>query len=160
MRRLTDITDLLPSSPIAKAVSAAAGGLLMVEPELVFGLAVVVGLNAMMSVLYSFRTDSQTAALVLYWLVMRVLVYIITLTGIIILSNMMSVDVLRRLVFGGAAGWEVAVTMGLGARISPQFAPIYHRVMKSIDEHTPLDATVDDVNTTIDDANKRGDRDA
>lgn len=160
MRRLTDVTDLLPSSPIAKAVSAVAGGLLMVEPELVLGLGLVVALNAMMSVWYSFRTDDRTASLVLYWLVLRVLVYIITLMAIVTLSHMVQVDMIRRLAFGAIAGWEVAVTLGLGARISPQFAPIYKRLMATIDEHTPLDATVSDVDASIDDDDQRGDRDA
>lgn len=150
MRKLQDVTDLLPSSPLSKAVSAIAGGLLMVEPELVLGLAAVIALNTTMSIWYSFRTDDRTASLVLYWLVMRVLVYIVTLAAIIVLSNMLAVDTLRRLAFGAIAGWEVAVTLGLGARVSPQFAPIYERIMRVVDAHTPLNADVEDIDGAID----------
>ena len=150
MSRVNALTDLLPASPIAKLVSATAGALLLVEPELVYGLAIVIALNALMSVWYSFRVDDQTASVVLYWLVMRVLVYIITLASIVTLSNMVQMDMMRRLAFGAIAGWEVAVTLGLGARLSPRFQPIYKQLMMLVGEYTPLDASTEDVDASID----------
>lgn len=144
------ITDLMPSTTLAKGLSALAAAILVVEPELIIGLGAVVLLNGVASIWYSFYTDDQTAGVVVYSLVVRIIVYAITMPGVIILSHMVGVDVLRRLAFGAAAGWEVAVTLGLAARISPSFEPTYVQLMDFVDDHTPLDATAQDVNDSID----------
>jgi hypothetical protein len=70
--------------------------------------------------------------------------------SVLILSTIVGVDLLQRIAFGAAAGWEVAVTLGLGARLSPRFRPIYETVVQAIDEHTPADLTEDDVTDAID----------
>ena len=146
---IEDATDLMPSSAVAKGLSALAAAILMVEPELVAGLAIVVMLNGVASLWYTFYND-ESALLVLYWFVVRIVVYCITMPGIVVLSHITSVDIFRRLAFGAAAGWEVAVTLGLAARISPSFEPIYTRIMDLVDKHTPMEATVKDVDNEID----------
>jgi hypothetical protein len=150
METLARTRDMMPDSAPAKGASAVAASLLMVQPELVWGLVAVVVLNAISSLWYALHTDQRTATMVLYWLGLRIGVYLLVLPGLIIFSNMLGVDVLKRLVFGAAAGWEVAVTMGLGARISPRFRPIYERAMDALDKHTPLDLDSSEVGSLID----------
>ncbi len=150
MEAIARTRDLMPDSSLAKGASAVAGSLLLVEPELVWGLAAVVLMNAVASLWYAVRIDDRTASMVLYWLVVRVGVYLLVMPSIIIFSNVVDVEVLRRLVFGAAAGWEVAVTIGLGARISPRFRPIFESIVDTINEHTPLDLEKSQIGSLID----------
>ena len=137
--QMDHVSDLLPESALGKAISAIVAGLLIVEPELISGLVVVIALNAVASVWYAMYAEDRTAALVLHWLVTRIMVYVLTIAGVVVLSNMLDLPILRRIAFAGVAGWEVAVTLGLGARISPQFAPLYRKMVVVIDENTPID---------------------
>lgn len=150
METLARTRDLMPDSSLAKGASAVAGSLLLVEPELVWGLAAVVLMNAVASLWYAVRIDDRTAAMVMYWLVVRIGVYLLVMPSIIIFSNVVDVEVLRRLVFGAAAGWEVAVTIGLGARISPRFRPIFESVVDTLNEHTPMDLEKSQIGSLID----------
>lgn len=150
MRTLARTREVMPDSSLAKGASALAASLLMVEPALVWGLGAVVLLNALASVWYASRTDHRTATTVLRWLVLRIGVYCLVMPSVILLSNIVGVDMLRRIAFGGAAGWEVAVTMGICARISPRFRPIYEGVVGYLDNHTPLEVTEDGVGDAID----------
>jgi len=150
VRTLARTREIMPDTTLAKGASAVAASLLMVEPELVWGLAAVVLLNAITSLWYAMRTDTRTATTVLRWLVLRLGVYALVMPSVIILSNLTEVDMLRRIAFGGAAGWEVAVTMGIAARISPRFLPVYERFVEYFDEHSPFDVTKEDVDETID----------
>lgn len=147
--QLEHVSDLLPESALAKAISAIVAGLLIVEPELISGLVVVIALNAIASVWYALYAEDRSAALVLHWLVTRIMVYMLTIAGVVVLSNMLDLPILRRIAFAGVAGWEVAVTLGLGARISPQFAPIYAQLVRVIDEHTPLDIDREGIESSI-----------
>ena len=150
MQTLVRTREIMPDTTLAKGASAVAASLLMVEPRLVWGLGAVVALNAVASIWYACRHDDRTAATVIRWMMLRCGVYSLVLPSVIVLSNIVSVDMLRRIVFGGAAGWEVAVTMGIGARISPRFRPIYEQVHAAIDQYTPFDIDEDDVSDAID----------
>jgi UPF0716 family protein affecting phage T7 exclusion len=150
MQTLARTREIMPDSTLSKGASALAASLLMVEPELVWGLIAVVILNAIASLWYAIRTDDRTALTVVRWLILRVGVYLLVMPSVLILSTIVGVDLLQRIAFGAAAGWEVAVTMGLCARLSPRFRPVYEAVVTAIDEHTPADLTEDDVTDAID----------
>jgi len=150
MQTLARTREIMPDTALAKGASALAASLLMVEPRLVWGLGAVIVLNAVASIWYARRADDRTSVTVIRWLILRCGVYALVLPSVVLLSNIVGVDMLRRIVFGGAAGWEVAVTMGIGARISPRFRPVYEQVQEAISENTPLDIEEDDVSDAID----------
>jgi len=150
MRTLARTREIMPDTTLAKGASAVAASLLMVEPELVWGLAAVVLLNGITSLWYAMRTDHRTATTVLRWLVLRLGVYALVMPSVIILSHLMEADMLRRIAFGAAAGWEVAVTMGIAARISPRFRPIYEATIKALDRYTPFEVSTEEVTDSID----------
>jgi len=150
MRTLARTREIMPDSTLAKGASALAASLLMVEPALVWGLAAVVVLNAVASLWYAHYTDVRTAVTVIRWLVLRLGVYALVMPSVILLSNILGLGMLRRIVFGGAAGWEVAVTMGICARLSPRFRPIFDWAMQVLDRHTPMDMNKGDVGDAID----------
>jgi len=150
MRTLARTREIMPDTTLAKGASAVAASLLVVEPELVWGLAAVIIFNAVASIWYAARTDGRTARTVIRWLIIRIGVYLLVMPSVILFSNIVSVDLLRRIAFGGAAGWECAVTMGICARISPRFRPVYEQVVSTVDEHTPVDVTEDNIDDAID----------
>jgi hypothetical protein len=96
------------------------------------------------------KTDIRTAHTVLRWLMLRVGVYALVMPSVVLLSNIVGVDVLRRVAFGAAAGWEVAVTLGICARISPRFRPVYEGLVQALDKWVPFDVTERGVDDAID----------
>ena len=141
---------MLPESALAKSIAAVLASLLMVEPELVWGLVVIIVLNAMVSLWYTVYSDERTVGLVLRWLVTRMMVYVVTIMSVVVLSNMTGIDIIRRIAIAGVAGWEVAVSFALGARISPAFRPVYTQLVQVLDEHTPFEIDTDDLDRRID----------
>jgi len=97
MRTLVRTREIMPDSPLAKGASAVAASLLMVEPRLVWGLAAVVLINGIASLWWASRTDARTATTVLRWLVLRVGVYSLVMPSVIVLSNLIGFDMLRRI---------------------------------------------------------------
>ena len=150
METIARTREVMPDSTLSKGASALAASLLMVEPELVWGLIAVVLLNAIASLWYGIRSDDRTALTVVRWLILRIGVYLLVMPSVVILSRILGVEMIQRTAFAAAAGWEVAVTLGLGARLSPRFRPVYETVVKAIDENTPADLTEDDVTDAID----------
>ena len=150
MQTLARTREIMPDSTLSKGASALAASLLMVEPELVWGLIAVVILNALASLWYAIRTEDRTAVTMVRWLILRIGVYLLVMPSMLILSRIVGAPLLERIAFGAAAGWEVAVTLGLCARLSPRFRPIYEAVVQAIDEHTPADLDDDDVSDAID----------
>lgn len=141
---------MLPESALAKAISAMLASLLMVEPELIWGLVMIIALNAVASLWYTVYSDERTVGLVLRWLVTRIMVYVVTIMSVVVLSHMTGIDVLRQIAIAGVAGWEVAVSFALGARISPDFRPLYMQMVEVLDEHTPLEIDTSDIDRRID----------
>lgn len=141
---------MLPESALAKAISAMLASLLMVEPELIWGLVIIIALNAVVSLWYTVVDDERTVGLVLRWLVTRIMVYVVTIMSVVVLSHMTGIDVLRQIAIAGVAGWEVAVSFALGARISPDFRPLYVQMVEVLDEHTPLEIDTTDIDRRID----------
>lgn len=150
MQTLARTREIMPDSTLSKGASALAASLLMVEPELVWGLIAVVILNAIASLWYAIRTDDRTAVTVVRWLILRIGVYLLVMPSMLILSRIVGARLLERIAFGAAAGWEVAVTLGVCARLSPRFRPVYEAAVTAIDEHTPADLDEDDVTDAID----------
>lgn len=142
------LDGLLPDSGLAKAASALAASMVMVDPRLVLGLIWIVFFNAIATVWYAHTTDGSKID-ALYWLTVRIGVYALVMPTFIILGNMLNLDLIHRAAMGGAAGWEAAITAKLCTHISPRWRPLYESLRNLIDDNTPLEIDDDEVADAI-----------
>jgi len=146
--------DLLPDSPLSLVLAGMVGGLFAVRPELVVGVAVLFGLNTVVSFWMTATTAAGTYISLAQATVERGMGYVIALLMLTVLSWMLGdIAVLRQIAFGAIGAIETAVALGMLARMLPRFRPVYVGLLRWIDHNTPLSTSIEEIEELINEQN-------
>jgi len=151
MHTLKICPDLVPDAAIAKVLAVAVSGLFIVNPDLLFAVALLFVLNALTTFWLAYTRDRGSYRGLVISTVQRFVGYTIAGVTIVLFSTIAGdLEFVRRFFFAGVGGLEAAVTLGMIARIVPRFKPLYLAVLRWLDKNTPIDAKAEEVNDMID----------
>lgn len=136
--------DLVPGHPasiLTLAVILVADSLFSVGQDLVFGAAILYLVNAVVTVIWSYRKRNRVNGDLGSSIVLRGVSYGAVGIGVVVLSNMTGVigEQFRTLMFAGVASIELVYSMHLVARMFERFRPVYVGLIDILDRTTPFD---------------------
>jgi len=145
--------DLLTDHPIAIVFSAtgvALGEIFNVQPILVYTAIILFVMNVSATFLFTYVRRNEINGELVEATVIRLVVYVLGLGGVVVYSNLVAAEEIRRVAFQGMAGVELLVMLGMLARVSSRFRPIYAAVIQGADSILPFDFGSKEVNAILD----------
>jgi hypothetical protein len=153
--------DLVPGHPaavITMAVVLLADSLWSVGQDLVVGAAVLFLVNAVVTVIWSYRKRERVNGDLGSSIILRGVSYCAVGIGVVVLSNMTSLigAEFRSFMFSGVAGVELLYSMHLVARMFERFRPVYVGLIDILDRATPIDFSKEEVEQAVNNNDTKG----
>jgi len=146
--------DLVPGHPasiMALAVILLTNSLFNVGQDLVIGAAILYLVNAVVTVIWSYRQRQRVNGDLGSSIILRGASYGAVGLGVVVLSNMTGAigEQFRTFMFAGVSSIELIYSMHLVARMFERFRPVYIGLIDILDRTTPFDFGTKEVEDAV-----------